>query len=66
VFDLDAGRCGSLPKAGNRFMSMMVVNEDHYVYSRLHSVITISPEPKSARYVFMALRILSTLPIRKT
>ena len=33
VFDLDAGPVRiTLPKAGNRFMSMMVVNEDHYVY----------------------------------
>jgi hypothetical protein len=31
VFDLDAGRVTiTLPDAGERFMSLMVVNEDHY------------------------------------
>src|SRR5215467_6313831 len=32
VFDLDAGPVTiSLPDGGNRFMSMIVINEDHYV-----------------------------------
>jgi hypothetical protein len=32
VFDLDAGPVTvTLPEAGGRFMSMQVVNEDHYV-----------------------------------
>ena len=33
VFDLDAGPVKiTLPNPGNRFMSMLVINEDHYVY----------------------------------
>ena len=32
VFDLDAGPVTiTLPDAGKRFMSMQVINEDHYV-----------------------------------
>ncbi|MFX8731484.1 DUF1254 domain-containing protein, partial [Acinetobacter baumannii] len=32
IFDLDAGPVTiTLPDAGKRFMSLMIVNEDHYV-----------------------------------
>jgi len=61
VFDLDAGPVKiTLPKPGNRFMSMMVVNEDHYVYEVDYSPGTYNftrPEI-GTRYVFMALHIL--------
>src|SRR6516162_6520064 len=34
VFDLDAGPVTiTLPNAGERFMTMMTIDEDHYVYS---------------------------------
>ena len=34
VFDLDAGPVTvSLPDAGKRFMTMIVIDEDHYVYT---------------------------------
>ena len=33
VFDLDAGPVKiTMPNAGKRFMSMMAMNEDHYIY----------------------------------
>src|SRR5690242_9632789 len=61
VFDLDAGPVKiTLPKAGKRFMSMMVLNEDHYVYEVDYSPGTykfIKPEI-GTRYVMMAIRTL--------
>jgi hypothetical protein len=61
VFDLDAGPVRiTLPKAGNRFMSMMVVNEDHYVYEVDYTPgnYNFTRAEVGTRYVFMALRIL--------
>jgi hypothetical protein len=61
VFDLDAGPVKiTLPKPGNRFMSMMVVNQDHYVFEVDYSPGTykFTRADVGTRYVFMALRIL--------
>lgn len=61
VFDLDAGPVRiTLPKAGNRFMSMMVVNQDHYVYEVDYTPgnYNFTRSEVGTRYVFMALRIL--------
>jgi hypothetical protein len=61
VFDLDAGPVKiTLPKPGNRFMSMMVINEDHYIYEVDYSPGTynFARGEIGSRYVFMALRIL--------
>ena len=61
VFDLDAGPVRiTLPKAGNRFMSMVVVNEDHYVYEVDYTPgnYNFTRAEVGTRYVFMALRIL--------
>ena len=61
VFDLDAGPVRiTLPKAGNRFMSMMVVNEDHYVYEVDYTPgnYNFTRGEVGTRYVFMGLRIL--------
>ncbi|HET8545474.1 MAG TPA: DUF1214 domain-containing protein [Pseudolabrys sp.] len=61
VFDLDAGPVRiTLPKAGNRFMSMMVVNEDHYVYEVNYTPgnYNFTRAEVGTRYVFMGLRIL--------
>jgi hypothetical protein len=61
VFDLDAGPVRiTLPKAGNRFMSMMVVNQDHYVYEVDYTPgnYNFTRAEVGTRYVFMALRIL--------
>lgn len=61
VFDLDAGPVRiTLPKAGNRFMSMMVVNQDHYVYEVDYTSgnYNFTRAEVGTRYVFMALRIL--------
>ena len=61
VFDLDAGPVRiTLPKAGNRFMSMMVVNQDHYIYEVDYTPgnYNFTRGEVGTRYVFMALRIL--------
>lgn len=64
VFDLDAGPVRiTLPKAGNRFMSMIVINEDHYVYEVDYTPgnYNFTRAEVGTHYVFMALRILIDL-----
>jgi hypothetical protein len=61
VFDLDAGPVTiSLPDAGKRFMSMQVINEDHYVpqvnYGKGN--YTLNKEKAGTRYVAVAIRTL--------
>jgi len=61
VFDLDAGPVKvTLPKAGKRFMSMMVLNEDHYVYEVDYypGTYRFTRPEIGTRYVFMAVRTL--------
>ena len=61
VFDLDAGPVKiTLPNPGKRFMSMMVVNEDHYIYEVDYGAgnYTFTKPEIGTRYVFMALRTL--------
>lgn len=61
VFDLDAGPVTiSLPEAGKRFMSMLVVNEDHYVPAVFYGAgsRTLTKDAVGTRYVFVAIRTL--------
>lgn len=61
VFDLDAAPVTiTLPDAGNRFRSMFVVSEDHYVtfVSYDAGVYSISKDTVGARYVLVGLRTL--------
>jgi hypothetical protein len=61
VFDLDAGPVKvTLPNPGKRFMSMLVINEDHYVYEVDYGGgnYTFTRPEIGTRYVFMALRTL--------
>lgn len=61
VFDLDAGPVMvTLPDAGKRFMSMMVVSEDHYVPSVFYGAgsYSLTKENVGTRYVFVAIRTL--------
>ncbi|MFJ7145192.1 DUF1254 domain-containing protein [Pseudomonas protegens] len=60
VFDLDAGPVTiTLPEAGGRFMSMQVVNEDHYVPAVIYGAgdHTLTKEVIGTRYVFVAVRL---------
>jgi hypothetical protein len=61
IFDLDAAAVTiTLPDAGNRFRSMFVVNEDHYVVSVAYDAGTygITKDKAGTRYVLVALRTL--------
>ena len=61
VFDLDAGRVAiTLPEAGDRFISLQVITEDHYVPQVIYSAGThmFTRDAIGTRYVMMAVRIL--------
>jgi hypothetical protein len=61
VFDLDAGPVTiTLPEAGNRFMTMIAIDEDHYVHEVVYGpgVYTFTREKIGTRYGFTAIRIL--------
>jgi hypothetical protein len=60
VFDLDAGPLAlTMPEAGDRFVSLMVTDEDHYTYTTYDSgEHALTREKVGTRYVFVASRIL--------
>ena len=61
VFDLDAGPAMvTLPDTGKRFMSMMVVNEDHYVPMVAYGAgpYTLDRKKVGTRYVLVAIGTL--------
>src|SRR5262245_41277996 len=60
VFDLDTGPVTlTLPDAGDRFLSLMITNEDHYTTTTYDpGVHVLSRDDQGTRYVFVAVRIL--------
>ena len=61
VFDLDAGPVTiTMPDAGKRFMSMQVINEDHYVPAVVYGKggYTLTKDKVGTRYVVAAIRTL--------
>jgi hypothetical protein len=61
VFDLDAGPVTvTLPDAGDRFMSMQVIDEDHYTHAVIYDAgeHTITRDQIGTRYVAVPVRIL--------
>ncbi|WP_353622832.1 DUF1214 domain-containing protein [Aliirhizobium terrae] len=61
VFDLDAGPVTiTMPDAGKRFMSLMVVNQDHYVTDLFHGAGShlLTRDGVGTRYVMAAVRTL--------
>ncbi len=61
IFDLAAGPATvTMPDAGKRFMSMMVVNQDHYVPAVYydHKPHTLTQKDVGTRYAFVAIRTL--------
>jgi hypothetical protein len=61
VFDLDAGPVAvTLPDPGNRFMSLQVIDEDHYTHRVIysHGDYPLTREEIGTRYVLAAVRIL--------
>jgi len=62
VFDLDAGPVTiTLPDAGERFLSMQVINQDHYTPMVVYGAgrYTLTRENIGTRYVITAVRILA-------
>jgi Protein of unknown function (DUF1254) len=62
VFDLDAGPVTvTLPDAGNRFMSMQVIDEDQYTHAVYYGAgrYTITREEMGTRYSSLVIRILA-------
>ena len=61
VFDLDAGPVTiTLPNAGQRFMSLQVIDEDHYTPEVIYGAgsYTFTREKIGTRYVSLGVRIL--------
>jgi hypothetical protein len=61
VFDLDAGPVTiTLPNAGQRFMTMQVIDEDHYTPEVVYGAgsYTFTREKIGTRYVSLGVRIL--------
>lgn len=61
VFDLAGGPVTlSLPDAGKRYMSMMVVDQDHYLPIVAYGTapVTLTQESVGTRYAFVAVRTL--------
>ncbi len=61
MFDLDVGPLTiTLPDAGKRFMTMMVVDEDHYVFTVVYGAGShaVNKDKLGTRYALAAIRIL--------
>ena len=61
MFDLDAGPVTiTLPDAGKRFLTMIVIDEDHYVFSVVYGAgrHTLTKANIGTRYAVAAIRIL--------
>lgn len=61
VFDLDAGPVTiTLPDSGKRFMSMQVINQDHYTPEVVYGAgaYTLDKEKVGTRYAVVAIRTL--------
>ncbi|KAF1692398.1 DUF1214 domain-containing protein [Pseudoxanthomonas daejeonensis] len=62
VFDLDAGPVTvTLPDAGSRFMSMLVINEDHFNPAVIYEpgAHTLTRESVGTRYAMVGIRTLA-------
>lgn len=60
VVDVAAGATLTLPEHGDRYVSAMIVNEDHYVDAILHDagVYELSPDDFATGYIAIAVRTL--------
>ena len=62
IFDLDAGPVTfTLPESGNRFVSALVINEDHFNPNVYYGAgtYTLTKENVGTRYVMVAIRTLA-------
>jgi hypothetical protein len=60
IVDVRGGATFTLPDAGDRYLSLMLVNEDHYVQQIIHEAGThhVTAEEMGTPYVLAAVRIL--------
>lgn len=60
VVDISAGATLTIPDHGDRYVSAMVVNQDHYVNAIFHDAgpHELTMERFDTRYIFIAVRIL--------
>ena len=60
IIDLAAGATLTVPDAGDRYLSVMVVNQDHYINRILHDpgIYELTVEEFDTGYVAVAARIL--------
>jgi hypothetical protein len=61
VVDISRGATLTLPDAGRRYLSAMVVNQDHYINAVLHDAgeHALTVEVFDTGYVVVAIRILA-------
>ncbi|RMH81799.1 DUF1254 domain-containing protein [Pseudomonas sp. AOB-7] len=62
VFDLDAGPVRiTMPDSGERFMSLQVIDQDHYTHEVHYGAgtVTLDRDQIGTRYGFVAIRILA-------
>jgi hypothetical protein len=66
VFDLDAGPVTvSLPDAGKRFMTMMVIDEDHYVYTVVYGKGSYTFDPSDPKDLEQAHALQDAVKVRQ-
>lgn len=60
IIDVSQGATITIPDAGDRYISVMLVNEDHYINTVLHSGGTydLTPELVGSDFVLAAARVL--------
>ena len=60
VVDISQGATVTVPQAGDRYLSVMVVNEDHYINKIFHhpGAHTLSTAEFDTPYVLLAARVL--------
>jgi hypothetical protein len=61
VVDLAAGAVVTMPDGGDRYCSLMVVNQDHFINQIIHEPgeHALSMDALGTRYVLLALRVLA-------
>jgi len=61
VVDLEGGAVVTMPDSGDRYCSLMIVNQDHYINRIIHEPgeYTLTLADYDTRYVLLALRVLA-------
>ncbi|MUL03185.1 DUF1214 domain-containing protein [Aliivibrio fischeri] len=60
ILDLSEPAVISLPDGGDRYISMQVINQDHYIYGNTEAgTYTLTKESTGSRYVTVSFRVLA-------